>query len=197
MKINKEFIIKNLITICCIASIVLLFLPFGKMVSTSKNFLGSESFSKSISGFDIIIGEYATVLAWILLICPIVLIAMNYIKKLDKYKSLLAIILPIISIITIICLLIFAGGGTQVSYTGASLSIKLVPHIGFFLLIISYIGTFIAGAITFHGLKFNKDSITEFGEKIKNQSAESVKGLSQKVAESAEHISQNIKNKTK
>ncbi len=46
-------------------------------------------------------------------------------------------------------------------------------------------------------MKISKDLITEIGKKIKTQGEETAKELSQKVAESAEHITQIIKEKTK
>ena len=56
----------------------------------------------TITGFDTIGGESSSLFSWLMLISPIVLVAMNYIKQLDKYKSILAIILPIVSVISAI-----------------------------------------------------------------------------------------------
>ena len=106
MKINKEFILKNLITICCAASIILLFLPFANVsVSLESSFINASG-STTITGFDTIGGESSSLFSWLMLISPIVLVAMNYIKQLDKYKSILAIILPIVSVISAVCTLL-------------------------------------------------------------------------------------------
>ena len=54
MKIDKEFILKNLITICCIASVLFLLLPFASVsVEVESSFVDASS-SSSVSGFDII-----------------------------------------------------------------------------------------------------------------------------------------------
>ena len=198
MKINKEFILKNLITICCVASVILLFLPFANAtVEMESSFIDASS-STSVSGFDTIMGSNATLIAWIMLISPIVLVAMNYIKQLDKYKSILAIILPVLSIISAIITLFSAGASSEASAMGesASASVKLTPNIGFFLVIIAYIGTFIAGAITFYGLKLSKEGIAEFGNKLKEEglsSVEQMKDLGNKASEKVSNMSSNIK----
>lgn len=194
MKINKEFILKNLITFCCVASVILLFLPFANAtVEMESSFIDASS-STSVSGFNTIVGSNATLIAWIMLISPIVLVAMNYIKQLDKYKSILAIILPVLSIISAIITLFTTGGSA--TGEGASASVKLTPNIGFFLVIVAYIGTFIAGAITFYGLKLSKEGIAEFGNKLKEEglsSMESVKDLGNKASEKVSNMSSNIK----
>lgn len=194
MKIDKEFILKNLITICCVASIILLFLPFADIsLALESSFIDTSS-STTITGFDTITGEASTVIAWLMLICPIVLIAMNYIKQLDKYKSLLAIILPIVSIIAEICSLFFsAKSNASAMGETASVTLKSTPNIGFFLLMIAYIGTLIAGAMTFYGLKLSKEGIAEFGNKLKEEGLsglESMKEYGQKVSEGAVNTSQ-------
>lgn len=200
MKINKEFILKNLITICCAASVLLLILTFCSVTgSVSSAFIGDASDSQSISGFDIILGEAATVFGWLLVLCPAVLIAMNYIDALKKYKSILAIVLPIVSIISAIITLSSGkkavtaamGGSDTVSGFGTSISVKLSPQIGFYLLIIAYIATFIAGAMTYHGLTLDKKGIAEFGNKIKEtglNGVESAKELGIKVSQKAESV---------
>lgn len=197
MKINKEFILKNLITICCIASVLLLLLPFCSVTgSVSSEFIGSASDSEAVTGFDVILGEAGTFFGWLLLICPAILIAMNYIEQLKKYKSVLAIVLPMVSIIAQIITLSSAkkvivkmmGGSDTVSGYGTSISVKLSPQIGFYLLLIAYIATFIAGAMTYHGLTLDKKGIAEFGNKIKEtglNGVESAKDFGIKVSQKA------------
>lgn len=168
MKINKEFILKNLITICCALSVLFLLLPFASAkMEVNTSFVGNISSSASVSGFDTIFGEGSTVVAWIMILCPGVLVAMNYVKQLDKYKSILAICLPVLSIIAAIITLLTAGAGA--SAAGASANVSLSPSIGFFLVVIAYIGTLIAGAMTFHGLKLSKEGLAEFSNKMKEE----------------------------
>lgn len=200
MKINKEFILKNLITICCIASVLLLILPFCAVIgSVSSDFLGSASDSETITGFEIILGDAGTLFGWLLILCPAVLVSMNYIDALEKYKSVLAIVLPIVSIISAIAtltagkkaVLAAMGGSDTISEYGTSISVKLSPQIGFYLLIIAYIATFIAGAMTYHGLTLDKKGIAEFGNKIKEtglNGMESAKDFGIKVSQKAESV---------
>ena len=188
MEINKEFVLKNLITICCVASVILLFLPFANATIEMESSFVDVSSSTSVSGFDTIIGESSTFIAWVMLISPITIVAMKYIKQLDKYKNILAIILPVCSIISAIITLFSAGVSAEANVMGESgrASTELTPNIGFFLVIVSYIGTLIAGAITFYGLKLSKEGIAEFGNKLKREglsSVEQIKDLGNKASE--------------
>lgn len=195
MNINKEFILKNLITICCIAAVLLLLLPFCSVTgSVSSAFIGEASDSETLTGFDMILGDAASFFGWFLIICPAVLVAMNYIEALKKYKSILAIVLPIVSIIAQIIVISSAkktvsaamGGSDTVSGFGTSISVKLSPGIGFYFLIVAYIATFIAGAMTYHGLTLDKNGIAEFGNKIKDTGKsgfESAKEIGEKLAQ--------------
>lgn len=176
MKINKEFVLKNLITICCVASVLLLLLPFCSVTfSISSSFIGDTDTAQALTGFDIIFDATGTPIGWLLLVCPAVLVGMNYIEALKKYKSVLAIVLPVVSLIAqiaayAICknkLIEAMGGADTVGGYGMESSIKSAPGIGFFLLIVAYIATFIAGAMTYHGLTLDKKGIAEFGNKIK------------------------------
>lgn len=197
MKINKEFILKNLITICCVASILLLFLPFGKVTAEIDSSFINASSATSFNGFDTIFGETSVVIAWLMLICPIILIAMNYIKQIEKYKSILAIVLPILSVIASIITTFTVGVSSNASSMGASMEMKTSPQIGFFLLLITYIATLISGATIFYDLKFSKEGLTEFGKKLKEESfsgIESIKELGQMAGEGVANASQKIKN---
>lgn len=170
MKINKEFILKNIITICCLASLLLLLLPFVKLEMEVSSAFVDISSGTAASGFDAAFGENSVAVSWIMIVCPVVLILMNYIKQLDKYKSILAIVLPLISIIgAIITMSMLGSNATKASGIGGSVEVKVLPQIGFFLLVASYIGTLIAGAMTFYGLKLSKEGIVEFGNKIKQE----------------------------
>lgn len=170
MNINKELIMKHLLTICCAVSVLLLLLPFATVTADVEMDVGiasaSASASTSVSGFDAAFGEGSTVVAWLMLICPIVLVAMNYIKQLDKFKNILALVLPAVSLIAAIASL-FLIGAPSASAGGASVDISTSPSIGFFLLIVAYIGTFVAGAMTFYGLKLSKDGVADFANQFK------------------------------
>ena len=196
MSINKEMILKNLVTICCVASVLLLLLPFGKVTADVNVPHASSSSATSFTGLDTIFGDNSVVIAWLMLICPIVLVAMNYIKQIEKYKSILAIILPIVSAIAGIITMLTAGTSASASSVGVSMEMKTSPQIGFFLLLVAYVGTLIAGAMTFYGLKFSKEGLAEFGSKLKEEgfsSLESIKELGQMAGEGVSNVSQKIK----
>ena len=187
MKIDKEFILKNLITICCAASILLLFLPFCS-VTVGVSILGESSSSgAAVSGFDVVAGKAAVVWGWVMVICPALLVAMNYIKQLDKYKSILAIVLPIVSLISAIIAMFTAGSASaKATGMGSSVEVSVMPHVGFFLLVVAYIGTLVAGAMTFHGLKLSKEGIAEFRDKLKEEGVpgmDALKGLGDKAGQ--------------
>ena len=175
MKIDKEFIVKNIITICCVVSIILLFLPFGKM-SADIYYVDfeymeevSDNTSVTFSGFDAIFGKEPIAVAWGMLISPVLLIAMNYIKQLNKYKSILAIVLPVVSLLSSIITLSAAVEVSSESVMGASMDVKILPQAGFILLLFTYAGTLLAGVVNFYGLKLNKEGIAEFGNKLKEE----------------------------
>ena len=194
----KEFILKNLITICCVASVILLLLPFCKVTDTASAYYVEESDTTTFTGFDVVLGDAGSLFGWLLIICPAVLVAMNYIEALNKYKSVLAIVLPIVSIVAQIAafaackkaFLAATGGQENIDLGfGVGMSIKTAPAIGFYLLIIAFIATFIAGAMTYHGLTLDKKGITEFGSKIVDagkSGLESAKELGTKVSEKRE-----------
>lgn len=171
MNINKELIMKHLLTICCVISVILLLLPFATVTADVEVDAGpagsvSGSASTSISGFDAAFGAGGTLVAFLMLICPVVLVAMNYVKQLDKFKNLLALVLPAVSILAAIAAL-FLISSPSVSADGASAEVSTSPSIGFFLLIVAYIGTFVAGAMTFYGLKLSKDGVADFTKQFK------------------------------
>jgi len=204
MEINKEFFKKNIIAICSVLSILLLFLPFGKItMEVESSFMDiSASSSVEFTGFDVIFGSNSVMIAWLMFIFPILLIVMNYIPQLDKYKSILAMVLPIVSILACVVAVLTAGAGANVAAGsmdgtfGASVEGKNSPQIGFFLLIISYIGTLVGGAVTFYGLNLSKEGISEFSSKINETgipSVESLRGLGGKIGEGVSAVTSTIK----
>ena len=163
MNINKELIMKHLTAIICVVSVILLFLPFVN-ATAEASFMGtSVSASESMSGFDAIFEEGGTVVAWLLLICPILMVVVTYVKQIEKFKKLAVLILPAVSILAaILCLFLI---GPEQDIPGVEFSIT--PHVGFFLLIVAYIGTFIAGAMSNYGLKLSKEGFADFANQVK------------------------------
>jgi hypothetical protein len=86
---------------------------------------------------------------------------MNYVKQLEKYKGVLAIIVPIVCIISLIIVLLtaksFSPSASANEYASAEVDLKV--GIGAILLLISYIATVVAGAVTYHSFTLDKAGI--------------------------------------
>lgn len=169
MKLDKAFFEKYSLTICAAISLISLFLPFIK-TEVSSEFVNDTQTFNLISG----ISEGG----WIgiaLIVCPILVIAMSYIKQLDNYKGIIVIAAPIVCIIGLIAdfFLIKSASGalnsSMDSINGAFGTEGLVDSemsvgFGFFIALISYIAMLVCGAMIFHGLKLSKEGIKQFAD---------------------------------
>lgn len=168
-----ELVKKHLMTILCAVCVLLLLLPLASVVTvTSSELIGETRVETSLNGFNAL---GVSVFAYLLVIGPALLVAMNYIKQLDKYKSILAIVVPLICIVALIivmgqCDSISASAGNS----AASAKIEVSWSIGAFLLLAAYVGTAVAGAVNYHGLSLNKEGL----KKLK-QSASGLVGTAQ------------------
>ena len=158
----KEFLKKNGLAILCAISILALLLPFGT-IKTSVTILGNSSENTSnIGGFHVVSGG---TLGFLLAVGPVVLIAMNYIKQLEKHKGMLAIVIPVVCLLILIVNMMnlkqFAvkGGGDGGFDTNTNASIG----IGAIILALAYIGTGVLGAVTYHNFTLDKAGL----EKLK------------------------------
>lgn len=161
-----EFVKKHLITILCIAAIILLALPLATVVSSTE----SEALpgtvmktSKSFSGFSAL---NANIFAYLLLVGPILLVAMNFVQQLEKHKGLLAIIIPGLCIISLIITVIQCKTLVSASVGGSLIKAKISLRVGIgaILLGLTYIGTAVVGAVTFHGFTFDRAGIAHLKE---------------------------------
>ena len=185
MKIDKQFILRNLITILCALCVIALFLSLVSMsVEIESSFIGSNSQITSVSGWAAL-SDYP--LGWILLIGPGLLVAMNYIKQLEKFKGLLAILVPILCI-TMLFLTLF-DAKAQISAANGTMDMigdiansawddydygyemdfgaeaDVSAGIGFYILLIANVGIIISGAVTYFGLRLNDlSSVKESGK---------------------------------
>lgn len=168
--IKNEFIRKNIMAICAAFSIIFGIFPFVRFASSVTatgeyaEFVESTgSTVQSFNLFSLISGEINSFFTIVLFIAPILLIVMNYIKQLRPYRRAIAIIFPAISFISEIILFFIirsecissvkasAGGGED--YFSMDVKVSVIPHIGFYLILLSYIITAIVGFITYYGLK--------------------------------------------
>lgn len=206
MKIDKQFILRNLITIFCVLGVVALFFAFiTTSVKIESSFVGSNTQSTSISGWQAVNGFP---LGWLLVIGPVLLVAMNYIRKIEKYKGLLAILVPILCIAVLFFTLADAKStaelgnkameningiansaladmddyddeyGSDFSAGQISSKVSASAGVGFYLLLIANIGIIISGAVTFFGLRLNDlSSVKESGRAILSSAREAAADL--------------------
>ena len=180
-----EFVKKHIITILCILSILLLALPLASVTTNTQVSIDSEFMDvdippvetkASFSGFQAL-GK--SVFAYLLIIGPVLLIAMNYIEQLRKYKGLLAIAVPAVCIAALIIVLLSVKSfSVSASTDVSSLEVKVTWGIGAFLLLASHGATALAGAVTYHDFKMNKEGLA----KLKDSAGELLDSAQQKVS---------------
>ena len=197
----KSLLKQHILTILCVIALVVLILPFFSVTAEMEILGQSSSSSTTTTGFDAIKEVF---LGWGLVLGPILLVAMNYVKQLEKHKGLLAIIVPIV------CLLIeiitfFQAKGASASASGgngmASAEIKATLGIGFFALILVYLGMVVAGAVLYHNFTLDKAGL----ERLKTEGADLFGDVINKIKEGSfniinsanEKISNNQSNTTK
>lgn len=164
----KELLKQHTLTILCIAALVALFLPFFSVTEEMEILGQSSSSSATTSGFNAIKEAF---LGWGLILGPVLLVATNYVKQLEKYKGLLAIIVPIICIV-IELITYFLAKSARLEVIGGngmvSAETEVSFGIGFFLLIIVYLGMVVVGAVLYHNFTLDKAGL----ERLKTEGSE-------------------------
>ncbi len=161
-----EFAKKNIIAILCVISLIALVFTFGEItVSSSVNGESTGGSASSFGGFTAI---GVSIFGYFLIIGPVALIAMNYVKQLEEKKGLLAVAIPVLCVVAwilvVINLDVLASSSMSASAGGMSAKVEsdVSLSLGAFIALISYIATGIAGALTFHGAKVK--ALKEKGE---------------------------------
>lgn len=187
----KNLLKQHILTVLCAVSLIVLFLPFLSVTAKMEIVGQSSSSTSTITGFGAI-GE--AFLGWGLVLGPIILVAMNYVKQLEKHKGLLAIIVPIICIIIEI-ITFFQAKGASASASGgngmASAEIDASMGIGFFVLILVYVGMIVAGAVLYHNFTLDKAGL----ERLKAESADLFGDGLNKIKESGANIINSVSEK--
>lgn len=159
--IKNPFIRNNIMTICAVCAIVLLFLPFAgySAVATAEG-ASMQSNVVRVSGFEtmfgvkeIRVGLNHSVFGFLLLIVPVLIAGLNYIKPLKPYQKWIAVGAPLLGIIAEIITLFDVGK----LFTGGAMAmdakVKTSPGIGFILILVVYILMIAVGLILHHGMK--------------------------------------------
>lgn len=160
--IKNEFVRKYLVVIPAVLSIAALFFTFITF-SSSNDYADS---SVSCSGFDALFGDYSTFAGWIVLLCPALVIASNFISKVKPFRRAISVCGPALSLIFEIVAFFAmksnymkaAGGISDAvnSFVDVGMEVSCSAGLGFFIMIISYILTAAAGLIAYFGVSFNK-----------------------------------------
>lgn len=182
----KTLLKQHILTILCAVAILALFLPFFSVTSEMEMQYAnvSSSSTATTTGFGAVT---KTLLGWALVIGPILLVAMNYVKKLEKYKGLLAIAVPVVCLVFEI-ITFFTAKGSSVSASGGNgavgMEIKATLGIGFFVLILVYLGMIVAGAVLYHNFTLDKAGL----ERLKAEGADMFSGGIGKLKESGTNL---------
>lgn len=170
-----DFIKKHLLSILCIIAIISLFLPFA---TVTVEFFGYEE-SNSASGFD---AANEGILGYLLFLAPILLIAMNYIKQLEKHRGILSLTVPATCLLVLIIVFFQA---RSVATDGADLvDISVSVGFGTILAAVCYIGMGIVGAKTHGSAILKKTGITgvksigvKISQAVKNEASSEEKTI--------------------
>lgn len=202
MKINKEFILKNLMTILCGITIIALFMPFiGVDATVSAGGFSASSGEETFIGYAII--SEGGFLGILMELCVALIIASAYLPQLKQYRKILC---AASSVIGLICLFIVpASMGKSISAAGGggdvSAKVNISYKLGFWIMLICYIALIAMSIIQFLGLKGNKvfDAINLDGNSDEpvetGAAAEKLKSMAQNIAGSASNAVTGIKDK--
>lgn len=183
----KDIIKTHVLTILCVISIVAMFLPFA-IISVDMEVMGvSSGASSSVTGFT---AAKEGIWGFALIIGPVLLIAMNYVNQLGKYKGLLAIAVPVICIAVGIIVMIQAKsiGAKAMGYSSGGMvnvDIKTSLGIGCIIAMLSYIGTAVAGAVTYHNFTLDKAGL----ERMKQEGTQFLQSARTSITETAQNVS--------
>lgn len=184
-----ELIKKHLLTILSAICIIALALPLASVEVKVEMFGASTASSTTVTGFSAL---QSSVFAYFLILGPVVLVAMNYIKQLEKYKGLLAIAVPAVCLVCLIIVVIQAKSfSASASNQAASAEVALNIGFGAILAGLAYIGTIVAGAVTYHNFTLDKKGL----EKLKASAADAISMAQEKVSGAVQEVSQNVQNK--
>ena len=161
MKLNKEFILKNLMGIICVLIVLALLLPFMSVkAEVSVGGFGGGSADQSVNGFSLVTDGGIFGFAFIL--CLAAVAASCYTPQLKPFRKIIA---AVGSVAGTICLFIAPGAaagavnaaaGGAAAGTGVSAKVELSYQIGFWIILILMLALIAMSVIQFLGLKGNK-----------------------------------------
>lgn len=203
MKVNKEFILKNLMAILCGITIIALFMPFiGVDASVSAGGFSASTGEVTFIGYAII--SEGGFLGILIELCVAIIIASAYLPQLKQYRKIAC---AASSVIGFICLFVVphsiskAVAAADGSVDGVDVKVKISYKLGFWIMLICYIALIAMSVIQFLGLKGNKvfDAINQSGDSedtaTSGATAEKFKSMAQNIASGASNAVGGIKDK--
>lgn len=188
-----EIIKKNILTILSAIALLSMFLTFVSFTSETE-FTGAAT--TKLTGIQVC---GSSIFAYLLIVGPVLLIGMNYMKQLEKYKGILSISVPCVCLIVLIVVYLNVKSGSQAATgaiegiagaAGVDMNNSQSIGLGTILAAISYI------AIVLFGIKTQRDfsvSKLNFGN-IKTAGADLIKGAQNTVSKAAQNISDTMSN---
>ena len=164
-KIDKDFILKNIISIIAGLSLLTVFLPYLAITAEVSGAGVSASDTEFASGFDVIgYGLWGI----LLILIPLLIIAANLINQFASYKKYVTLTAPALAIVNLIFFLPNSapqgGGGNE--YVSADVSTTLA--IGGWIMVICMAILVALSLIQFFGIKTNIAILDETVNKSKN-----------------------------
>lgn len=156
----KKLVNEHAITILCVISIIALFMPMFSVVTSMDVWGETSSETMTISGFEVMQEDK---IGMLLVVGPAILIAMNYVKQLQKYKGILAIAAPLVCIVSFIACMIYAKNGNITAGESGifRVDVKIKLAFGGLLALLSYLATTVGGAVVYHNFTLDKGWIRE------------------------------------
>lgn len=155
--IKNSFIRKNIMTLCALLTIILAFLPFA---SFTAELSGEQGNTVGVSGFETLfgiqeikIGSNSSIFALLMFIAPILVIAINYIKPLKSFRKIIVVGAPAIGVIGEIITYFDISNLFKTFANAQGAELKTSLGIGFFLILVSYILTFVLGLVIYNGVE--------------------------------------------
>ena len=176
----NEILKKHSLTILCALSIVLLALPMVSVSASIEVFGHEQTNEVSASGFT---AMSSGIFGYLMVAGPALLVAMNYIKPIEKYKGILAVAVPVVSLVALIVTVMSADSlSATASNAVADAEVSVSVGIGAILVGLSYVATAIAGMVTYHNFNLSNMNL----DKIKNSGASLLSSVQSKTSAPAE-----------
>lgn len=158
--IKNKFVRNHIMTICSILTLVFTFFPFASFYAKSAedtgNRITASVFGALVGIQRLKLGDNKSIFSILIFLVPILIIIMNYIKPLGKYKKYIAVGAPIIGIIGEVATFIDLKHLFQTFIVEDGVELKSILGIGFFLMLASFCLTAIVGLIIYHNVKLPK-----------------------------------------